>query len=50
MKDTSPSSGSVTSSRTVWTGTDADDRDALEYWADVICATFVGVAVGSRTD
>nr|BFD88087.1 AraC family transcriptional regulator [Streptomyces sp. Xyl84] len=30
---------------TRWTSTDVEEADAFAYWADVVCDTFVGVAV-----
>ncbi|MFG2356978.1 helix-turn-helix domain-containing protein [Streptomyces sp. NPDC048521] len=37
-------------SRTVWSSADADASDAFAYWSDVICDTFVGVAVRPGPD
>ncbi|MGV9935327.1 AraC family transcriptional regulator [Streptomyces olivaceoviridis] len=36
--------------RTVWSSADVDTCDAFAYWADVICDTFVGVAVRPGPD
>jgi len=36
--------------RTRWSSADVEASDAFAYWADVVCATFVGVAVRPAPD
>ncbi|MFD7408554.1 AraC family transcriptional regulator [Streptomyces sp. NPDC059866] len=50
MSPSSDRGPAVACSRTRWSSADVEPSDTFAYWADVVCDTFVGVAVRPEPD